>query len=209
MWYIIVVTNCLDCGAELRGHGNPQRCRSCTSKKRHRDGLCHGTPCTALRKQRIAAGVSKAHAAGRYEGVIEKAKAAADAYWSTSEAKQAAALRAREQLSTHLFKPSKLELRVQQALTELGIKFISQYRPVGYHRVYDLLLPDYTTLIEVDGWYWHVSDYAIQSNQPQIDAEKDAWALAHGFVIARIPEDSLQGADATILLHNELLPQLK
>lgn len=200
--------NCLDCGAKLRGHGKPVRCHSCASKKRFKDGISHGTPCTELRKQRIAAGVRKAHTTNSYDEVMPRLQAASERYWATAEAKQAAAKRAVDQMVNGKFQPSSLEMCVQQALLELGIKFISQYRPVNYHRIYDLYLPDYNALIEVDGWHWHASDFAISRNQPQIDAEKDAWALSHGFVIARIPEDSLQDADVTTLLHSELLSQL-
>lgn len=84
--------------------------------------------------------------------------------------------------------PSNLELLVQQALTELGINYISQYQPEGCKRFYDLYIPDMNLLLEVDGEYWHHSaiseSYGVTAN----DAFKTQWAIYNGYAIIRVRE---------------------
>lgn len=86
------------------------------------------------------------------------------------------------------FKPSSIEMKFKNMLDEVDIRYKQQFRPKGYHRVYDFLLLDYATLVEIDGKFWHHSPRAIARGAPIIDAEKDLWAVEHGYDIVRIPE---------------------
>lgn len=66
---------CIDCGQELKGHGSPLRCRSCSSKvvmKNLVEEGRAGTPCTEERKQRISEGMKAAHERGCYDNWMPK-----------------------------------------------------------------------------------------------------------------------------------------
>jgi very-short-patch-repair endonuclease len=84
--------------------------------------------------------------------------------------------------------PSKLELDVLAEFRLFGVEAVGQYRPDGCSFVYDIYLPEYQTLVEVDGEYWHYSEMAKEKGVAEQDAEKDDWALSNGFDIVRLPE---------------------
>lgn len=88
--------------------------------------------------------------------------------------------------------PSKLELSVLYAFELFGVEVVSQYRLKNCRFTYDMYLPEYQTLVEVDGEYWHHSDWAIENGAPERDARKDEVALANGCNIIRIPEQVLK-----------------
>jgi very-short-patch-repair endonuclease len=110
---------------------------------------------------------------------------------------------ASEQLARGFYQPSSLECMVQEFFDTNNINYIQQYRPEGYNRVYDFLLPDAMPplLIEVDGTYWHSSPGALARGASEIDAAKDTWAIGNGFDMLRIPEQDLLkiGVEAFIL----------
>lgn len=111
---------------------------------------------------------------------------------------------ANENFSMNLFIPSSLEMKFKYMLDEAGIKCKQQYKPIGYNRVYDFLLLDYHTLVEIDGNYWHYSEYAKQRGVPERDVEKEKYAIENGYDFVRIPEDEL----ATTIVTDWLLPEL-
>jgi very-short-patch-repair endonuclease len=104
--------------------------------------------------------------------------------WYTTNSK----LRESIRTSNKHFRPSSLELKFKVMLDEVGILYKQQYRPYDYNRFYDFFLVDYDTLIEIDGYHWHHSEWAISRGSPVSDAEKDEWAVTHGFDMVRIPE---------------------
>ena len=98
--------------------------------------------------------------------------------------------------------PTSIEVAVSEALDELGIEHEPQYRPDGYSRVYDELVPP-DVLIEVNGDYWHSFDEKQRS-----DAEKAAWAHANGYYLVIIWEHEMHKAGALELVSERVLPLL-
>jgi len=88
--------------------------------------------------------------------------------------------------------PSNLELSVKEAFKKERVKVVGQYRPKGCRFVFDMYLPKYNALIEVDGDYWHHSERAVSEGVPEHDAEKDRWAKDNGYTIIRLREGVLK-----------------
>lgn len=105
--------------------------------------------------------------------------------------------------------PSSLENKFKVLLVEADIVFTQQYNPIGYTKVYDFFLPAYNTLIEIDGTFWHKSEWAIKHGRPACDVAKDNWALDHGYTIVRIPEVDLKSNIVTEWLIPEVLQELE
>lgn len=84
---------------------------------------------------------------------------------------------------------TKPEKDITAFLISIGIKFEAQY-VVRYHKwtkVYDWYLPDYNTLLEFDGNFWHRLDY-----QKENDQLKNFIAKELGYRIVRIKgEDNI------------------
>ena len=83
---------------------------------------------------------------------------------------------------------SNLETKVIDAIEALGYTCIRQYRPDGCSFVFDAYMPEIDTLVEVDGTFWHHSEWAKEKGQPERDRRKDEWAKEHGLDMHRIPE---------------------
>jgi len=87
-----------------------------------------------------------------------------------------------------------LETQFAAMLKRLGIKFRAQY--ILKDRIYDFYLPEYETLIEVDGDYWHCNPRKypsgpvnkMQTENRKNDVYKDSLAKAWGFNLLRIWE---------------------
>jgi very-short-patch-repair endonuclease len=90
-----------------------------------------------------------------------------------------------------MFRPSMLEYAFKLQLDNAHVKYVQQYKPDDYYKVYDFLLPDFNALVEIDGEFWHHSERAKQRGVPAKDAEKDNWAYDHGYNMVRIPECDL------------------
>jgi len=88
--------------------------------------------------------------------------------------------------------PSQLELEVLAAFVAAGVDAVGQHRPSGCRFTYDIYLPEYQALVEVDGEYWHYSEDAKSRGAVEQDAAKDDWALSNGFDIMRLPEIALR-----------------
>lgn len=84
---------------------------------------------------------------------------------------------------------SAYEVLVAHALDNLGVRYQQQYRPAGYYRLYDFHIPVHNVLMEVDGNFWHHSEWAIKYGIPERDAEKEQWALDNGYGFVRLGED--------------------
>lgn len=93
-----------------------------------------------------------------------------------------------------------IESKVLLALKELEIEFIDEYRPSGTRRVYDFYLPKLNTLIEVDGDFWHYSEWAENNGSTKRDKEKTKWAIDNGFSFIRLREKDINEFGALSLL---------
>lgn len=91
---------------------------------------------------------------------------------------------------------TKPELKMQSRLQTAKIKFQTPF--VVENKIYDLYLPDYNTIIEIDGCYWHSKNIPIsQMNKHQLrrwknDRFKDILAHKHGYKLLRIWEDEIE-----------------
>lgn len=84
-------------------------------------------------------------------------------------------------------RPSSLECLMYSACKSLGIKFIREYRIPEDSRYYDLYLPRFNLLIEVQGIYWHTRGWAIER-----DIQKHAFAQNSGYRYAAIWDHELE-----------------
>jgi len=81
------------------------------------------------------------------------------------------------------------ESRLYNVLKSENIKFIPQYEVNG--KFYDAYLPDYNTLIEFDGDFWHKESmdeciYPVQKRNFKNDRKKDFIAKTNGYKLIRI-----------------------
>lgn len=186
--------HCVDCG-KRKGNTASMRCYSCAAKER----------------------VSR-------PGAIKAMSDARKALWNNPEyASKLCDMRSQlwyrsKQSATHrsnwakgvydssasLKRISPLETIVAETLDMLGINYIKQFRPPGYSKVYDFLLSCEHVLIEVDSNYWHHSDMMLRHGKAEKDAEKELWALDHGFYFARIDEQSVRSDQLVDLLQQAL-----
>lgn len=115
-------------------------------------------------------------------------------YWSRPGTRESQSLKIRNTWATGIhdnvigmcLKSSAAEDTVAAALDQIKLDYIRQYRPDGFHRLYDFFIPSLMLMIEVDGWYWHHSADAERRGTTLADVEKDDWATHHGYTVARI-----------------------
>lgn len=83
---------------------------------------------------------------------------------------------------------SKLEERfAKDFLDKLGIVYQTQFKAESIGRYYDFYLPEYNTLFEINGGYWHADPRLyegkeltpVQKKSKKIDKIKYKWALEH------------------------------
>lgn len=92
-------------------------------------------------------------------------------------------------------KNTKPELEVQNILRELKITFTTQLQVES--KFYDIYIPKYNLLIEVDGVYWHGQDVEwgdkskMQKKSFYNDIYKDGLATKFGYKLIRIREDEI------------------
>ena len=82
---------------------------------------------------------------------------------------------------------SKLEKKfAKEFLEKLGIKYEEQFEAKDIKRFYDFFLPDYRTLVEVDGSWFHSYGLIYEEMNPmqkrnaRVDEMKNEWAALHG-----------------------------
>lgn len=86
-----------------------------------------------------------------------------------------------------------------------GIKFQTPF--VLENKIYDLYLPVYNILIEVDGCYWHSKNVPLsEMNSQQLrrwknDRYKDTLARKRGYKLLRVWEDEIEQFN----IHKELV----
>jgi very-short-patch-repair endonuclease len=90
-------------------------------------------------------------------------------------------------------------------IKENGIDFQTPF--ILENKIYDLYLPKYNILIEVDGCYWHSKNVPLSSmNSQQLrrwknDRFKDSLACKHGYKLLRVWEDEINKFN----IHKELI----
>lgn len=87
--------------------------------------------------------------------------------------------------------PNKFERRMYLILDTENIKYVPQYEISG--KYYDAYLPDYNTLLEFDGFYFHKQTYKeciypVQKRNLKNDKKKDCIAENNGYKLIRIKE---------------------
>jgi len=103
-------------------------------------------------------------------------------------------------IKTGKVKRSLLEIRFETFLETLDINFISSYyiNTKEHHFIFDFYLPEYNTLIEVDGDFWHCNP--IKFNHPECktqeiniknDKLKNEWAQSNGYKLLRFWENDI------------------
>jgi very-short-patch-repair endonuclease len=88
-----------------------------------------------------------------------------------------------------------IEAKVRDALTELGVAFIPEYRVRRFQ--IDFFLPDYSIAVEADGTHWHAST-------KDRDARRDAYLAAKGIRTIRLSEDEINHGRSLQRLSEEL-----
>ena len=96
--------------------------------------------------------------------------------------------------------PTSIELETAEALLELEIKHEREWRPDGYSRIYDFLVPPHV-LIEVQGDYWH-----SLPERREADAEKAKWAEANGYKLVELWEHEIHEYGALELVSERVMP---
>ena len=93
---------------------------------------------------------------------------------------------------------SKLEKKfAKEFLEKLGIKYEEQFEAKDIKRFYDFFLPDYRTLVEVDGSWFHSYGLIYEEMNPmqkrnaRVDEIKNEWAALHGYPLIRIWEHDI------------------
>lgn len=97
------------------------------------------------------------------------------------------------------YKPSKLEKTFTNILDILDIKYETSYYAKDIKAFYDVYLPYYNILIEVDGDFWHTNPLKYPNgpiNKCQIknakrDKEKTQWAVDNGYKLLRFWENDI------------------
>ena len=98
-------------------------------------------------------------------------------------------------ISTDKQHSSKLELTFISILEDLGIEYTRFYYAKPIKAFYDVYIPQFNTLIEVDGDFWHCNPkiyteaiYESQKKNILRDHEKNTWAVDNGYSIIRFLE---------------------
>jgi G:T-mismatch repair DNA endonuclease (very short patch repair protein) len=97
------------------------------------------------------------------------------------------------------YKPSKLEKTFTNILDLLEINYETSYYIKDIKAFYDVYLPEYNILIEVDGDFWHSNPLKYPNgpiNKCQIqnvarDKIKSQWALDNGYKLLRFWENDI------------------
>ena len=101
---------------------------------------------------------------------------------------------------------SSLELKMAAGLGIMGIEYVPQYRLAGDSHNYDFYVPVTNLLIEVDGEFWHHSEWAREHGAVERDRKKDALAAERGYSLLRIRERDIQENGAWAIVIERIVP---
>lgn len=96
-------------------------------------------------------------------------------------------------------KPTKPEIKMKELLDSLKIKHFSQH-PLHERFVVDEWLPDYNTVVEVDGIYWHNLPKQIKR-----DCARNAYLTKCGHRVIRVWENHISSFSKSLLCKEQLL----
>lgn len=85
--------------------------------------------------------------------------------------------------------PSSFEKAIHNACNKLGYPYEFEYRIPNTSRPFDLYVPQFNMLVELQGIYWH--NYTIFPDQERRDKEKEQLALENGYLFGEIWESEL------------------
>lgn len=93
---------------------------------------------------------------------------------------------------------SKLEIKFEIFLTDLGINYNKHFFATSIKSFFDFYLPEYNTLVEVDGDFWHSNPtkypepvYESQKYNRERDIIKSDWATQNGYKLIRFWESEI------------------
>ena len=97
------------------------------------------------------------------------------------------------------YKPSKLEKTFTNILDLLDIKYETSYYAKEIKAFYDVYIPKYNLIIEVDGDFWHTNPIKYpegpiskcQFKNMERDKVKNEWALSNGYKLLRFWENDI------------------
>ena len=100
--------------------------------------------------------------------------------------------------------PNKFEQNLYDMLKSENIKYVPQYEVDN--KFYDAYIPEYNTLIEFDGNFWHKNTlkecvYPIQIQNFKNDIHKNEIAINNGYKILRIKESECISSIKNLLLN--------
>ena len=88
---------------------------------------------------------------------------------------------------------SELERRMLRLIEQAGIERPRCQAPIGRYTA-DFLWPDVRVIVETDGWDGHRHELAFHR-----DRRRDAWLLAHGYVVIRFTWPQLRDEPLTVV----------
>jgi very-short-patch-repair endonuclease len=93
---------------------------------------------------------------------------------------------------------SKLEKKFEEILNQLDVIYSKHFYAKSIKAFYDFYLPQFNTIIEVDGDFWHCNPnkfpeaiYESQKQNLERDKEKNEWADNNGFKMLRFWESDI------------------
>jgi len=86
---------------------------------------------------------------------------------------------------------SELETKIICIINDLGVTCKQSYMPKEINYIYDGYIPEFKTLIEVDGKYWHSEEVKRQSCNLNSELKKTNLAYAAGYSLIRFREKDL------------------
>jgi len=89
-------------------------------------------------------------------------------------------------------KNTSLELKVDEILNKLGIKYESQKVIPEGRTVADFYIPEQRLVIYADGWYWHKSKQAELKGVPKKDITQEFLLNFNGYKVLRLPESEIE-----------------
>jgi len=104
-----------------------------------------------------------------------------------------------------IYNVSKLEFKIIQLINEMGIPCKPSYMPKEINYIYDGYIPQFKTLIEVDGKYWHSEEIKRKSYNLTAETKKTNLAQAAGYHLIRFREKDLPRKDEDLKKYIEIV----
>jgi len=190
-----VQTFCIACGKEISL--GAKRCRRCATEYRWSNP---DTRAKLIQKQKK--GWSKPGVKERFGKIVKER-------WADEEWASDTISKIRQGWSDNgpPFQ-SNLEESVQEVLTDLGVDFETQWQIPSYRYIYDIFIPCSNLLVEVNGEFWHYSDYAEEQGFVDRDKEKKQLAEQAGYAIVHLRESLIEEIGPKQAVEERVIPRL-